>query len=128
MRTVYLAAPFALRDRARSMRDVLKLKGIGCSSRWLDGESVLNDEWARIDLSDVNAADGLVLLNPDGWEEKGTGGRWVEFGYALSHAKPILLIGERSNIFCHLTHLHQIDELGDFVKAIQRLLERTEAP
>lgn len=127
MSSVYIAAPFPLQDRAGHLRAALKLRAnIACSSRWLDEppNGQLTDALARMDLEDVMTSDALVMLNPDGWEQKGTGGRWVEFGYAVAMAKPILVVGERSNIFCHLSHVHQVDELADVVKAVQKLLVR----
>lgn len=118
---VYIAAPYPLRDKAATMMRVLELKGIEVTSRWLKAPDTMCDEHARKDLDDVAAADLLLAFNPDGWGEKGTGGRHVEFGYALALGKPILLVGERTNIFHHLSNVTQIDELQDFIKHVQRL-------
>lgn len=120
---VYIAAPFPIRDRAVSVMHVLELKGIEVTSRWLKAPDTMTDEHARKDLDDVAAADVLLALNPDGWEERGTGGRHVELGYALALGKPVLLVGERSNIFHHLACVTQIDEIADFTKHLKRLAE-----
>lgn len=101
---VYIAAPFADAPFARLIAQGLRqLADIECTSRWLTGSSELNDEWARKDLEDIDAADVLVALNAEAWNDpaanKGSGGRHVEFGYALAMGKPILLVGSRSNIF-----------------------------
>ena len=118
---VYIAAPYPIRDRAVSVMHVLELTGIEVTSRWLKAPDEMTDEHARKDLEDVAEADVLLALNPDGWEEKGTGGRHVELGYALARGKPVLLVGERSNIFHHLSTVTQIDEIADVVTHLQRL-------
>lgn len=63
---------------------------------------------ARQDLADVDAADTLLAFNPVGWENVGTGGRHVEFGYAVARGKQIVLYGVRSNIFHHLSQVRVI--------------------
>ena len=118
---VYIAAPYPLKERAARMARVLALKGIEVTSRWLTQPNPNSDAGARMDLEDIAAADALLALNPEGWEEKGTGGRHVELGYALALGKPILLVGERSNIFHHLTSVVQVDEIADFTKHVQTL-------
>lgn len=82
------------------------------TSTWLRELDELADAYARVDLADVKRADVLVAMNPPGWERAGTGGRHVEFGYALAHGKHMVLVGERSNIFHHLSDVHVVDEEG----------------
>lgn len=118
---VYIAAPYPVRERAATMMRVMELKGIEVTSRWLKAPDTMGDEHARKDLEDVAAADVLLALNPEDWGDKGTGGRHVELGYALALGKPILLVGERTNIFHHLSSIVQVDEISDFTKHAQKL-------
>lgn len=121
---VYIAAPYPIRDYAIGVMRQLQRHGIACTSRWLKEPDALTHEHALKDLQDVFAADVLIALNPDKWTHTGTGGRHVELGYALAHHIPILLIGERTNIFHHLECVTQIDELQDFTKAVLLLRDR----
>jgi hypothetical protein len=101
--SVYITAPFPERDYAIEVMTALEQAGIVVTSRWLKAPDELTDEHARKDLDDVAACDVLVVLNPVGWEERGTGGRHVELGYALFAHKPIVLVGPRTNIFHYLS-------------------------
>jgi hypothetical protein len=97
---VYIAAPYPLRDEAIETMHALEARGHTVTSRWLKGMSEnTDDEWAREDLQNVRTADALLLLHPEEWNDRGTGGCHVEFGYALAFNKQIVLLGKPSNIF-----------------------------
>lgn len=102
---VYIAAPWQLQSRGVAMKARLEGLGYRVTSRWLTAEEVNSHESARQDLDDIEAADCLLALNPAEWSEKGTGGRHVEFGYALALRKPILVVGVRSNVFHYLSEV-----------------------
>lgn len=102
---VYIAAPYPMREEAIALMLQLETAGHEVTSTWLKSPDEMKDEYARLDLADVARADALVAFNPAGWEEKGTGGRHVEFGYALALNIPVFLIGAKSNIFHHLSHV-----------------------
>jgi nucleoside 2-deoxyribosyltransferase len=101
--TVYIAAPYELREQANAVRLLLADRHIVCSSRWIvqDDSAIESHEWAQVDLDDIKAADVLVALNPPEFARSGSGGRHVELGYALALDKQILVVGARSNIFHH---------------------------
>ena len=99
----YVAAPFELRDQARLLRDAVQATGRVCTASWIDEPAGQDDaQGALIDLRDIDDADVLILLNPEGWERRGTGGRHVETGYALASIGRVAIVGVRSNIFHHL--------------------------
>lgn len=124
---VYLCAPFREQDRARAIANVLRLNKIAICSRWITStEADTPESWekcAQGDLDDVRKAHILMAINPESWREKGTGGRHVEFGYALAMQIPILLYGERTNAFHYLAQVEHLSDPGDFVKAINKLYE-----
>jgi nucleoside 2-deoxyribosyltransferase len=99
--TFYLAAPYPQHDTARELRAALQAHGHVCTARWLDAPSDLNAEWALNDLADLDAAAVLVALNDAEWANVGTGGRHTELGYALARGIPVVLVGERTQIFHH---------------------------
>jgi nucleoside 2-deoxyribosyltransferase len=120
---VYIAAPFQCLGDADLLRQQFETAGIGCTARWITDAlaAELSDEWARNDLADVAAADALVAMNPAGWESSGTGGRHVEFGYALALDKPIYLLGERTNIFHHLSRVVVKVTAADVIASLRTL-------
>jgi len=121
---VYIAAPFPLKHMAITLRFGLKSVGIVCSSRWLD---LPTDEWsesaALADLSDVESSSMLIAINPKDWAIKGTGGRHVEFGYAVARDRPIVLIGERTNVFHHLPNIQVVPDLTSGVQVVKEFIE-----
>lgn len=124
---VYIAGPYPLRDAAIALMHALEAEGFEVTSTWLREIDILAHEHAMVDLHDVARADVLVALNPAGWEEKGTGGRHAEFGYALALNKRIVLIGERSHIFHYLNHLVVIAEQANVAAAL-RAVARQDQP
>jgi len=116
---IYIAAPYSCRNFAIAVMTTLELRGHVVTSRWLkDDSETLNDEWARNDLYDVASADALFALNLPGWEDKGTGGRHVEFGYALALGKRIVLVGQRSNIFHYLNAVLVVSTIDEAMDAL----------
>lgn len=91
----------------------LEAAGHVITSRWLKAPDEMSDAFAREDLADVARADLLLAYHPGGWHDKGTGGRHVEFGYALALGKQVVLLGKRTNIFHHLACVRVIDRLED---------------
>lgn len=113
---VYIAAPYPLRDFAVVFMHNLEAAGIAVTSRWLKVDSPEETAaYAQEDLDDVEAADVLLVINPVGWENLGTGGRHVELGYALRMKKPIVVFGVRSNVFHQLPLVTVIDEHTDLI-------------
>jgi len=101
--SVYIAAPYPARREAIRLMEALNASGFEVTSSWLVADDELTDEFARKDLNDIDRADALVALNPESWANLGTGGRHVEFGYALAKGKPLVIVGARTNIFHQLS-------------------------
>lgn len=110
---IYIAAPYPIRDHAIDVMHDLESQGHVITSRWLKAPDELTDEHARKDLDDVREADMLLALNPPGWEDKGTGGRHVELGYAIALSIPVMLVGARTNIFHYLKEVRVIASVGE---------------
>ncbi len=118
---VYIAAPYPLRDMAQALMRRVEGAGHTVTSTWLTSYDRMTNEFACLDLADVRRADVLLALSPSEWLDKGTGGRHVEFGYALALNKPIVLIGERGNIFHYLSDVLVIHD--DALESTLRELE-----
>ncbi len=118
---VYIAAPWPLKAMAAALAAELRNSAIPVTARWIDQPNTPQDTdaMARMDLADVEAADAVVLLNPRGWEDRGTGGRHVEFGYALCLARSrrsrLFVLGVRSNVFHELTDVVVVSNVGELV-------------
>lgn len=109
----YVAAPYELRVEAQLTRLKLEAKGYGVTSRWLTVLDEDSPEMAEVDIEDIEAANELVLVNPEHFRRTGTGGRHVEVGYALALGKKITIVGVRSNLFHMLPSVRVVDRLED---------------
>ena len=119
---VYIAAPYQLRDEAQVLMFLLADEGIGCTARWLtEGPETDTDEAARTDLQDVARCDALIAINPERFKNSGTGGRHVEFGYALALGKPLLLFGCVSNVFHRLSEVVVVGGVAELVLRLNSL-------
>lgn len=106
---VYVAAWWGARERARAVFALLEAEGIAVTSRWLHnppppgwgpGDSAqIARKAAEIDLADIDAAQGVLSLTEDPTSGYQTGGRHVEFGYALARGKWLWLVGPSENVF-----------------------------
>lgn len=120
--SVYIAAPWPCQALARELRDTLVYFGWQVIARWIDmpGPAVDTAEHARMDLDDIDAADDVVLLNPPGWENTGTGGRHFETGYAYHAGKRLILLGVRSHVFHALEAVVQVEDIAAVMTQLQR--------
>lgn len=115
--SIYIAAPYPKRDDAIALMTQLEAAGFIVTSTWLRELDSMADNYARLDLADVAKADCLLAFNPAGWENQGTGGRHVEYGYALALGKAIVLYGAKSHIFHHLNTV--VDVTDDIETSIR---------
>ena len=124
---VYIAAPHELVYIARSWTSSLYHQGIMTTSTWTE----LSDfelshfpdaelhELANACLRDINKCQIFVLLNAEDWESKGTGGRHVEMGYAMAQSKPVIVYGDKSNLFHYRSTVFRLAAPGDLAKKIR---------
>jgi len=124
--TVYLAGRTEDLAAVRTLRDRLKELGVRCTSRWLEPGGIVENPRAGAlrCLMDIASADVVVLVNLKRVHRSGTGGRHVETGIALASGKPIVVLGERENVFHHMPRVHCVPgapqgTLQDLVAAIQ---------
>lgn len=128
---VYFASQSVTKDILREEKRYLESQGYVVQARWLD--SPANDwrtmpkaeiqMWIDMDLADVRDADALVfwsMPHQHGW---GAGGRHVEYGYALALNKPIVIVGQRENLFHH----HSFTDLVPDAKSLPWALAKIQA-
>lgn len=122
---LYIAAPFLCREQAREAKRFFQDAGFAVTSRWIDTHSTIEDiqnpenitflqTRAVHDVQDVYQADILVLLNIQTSE-----GKAVETGLALAWQKPIIIVGQRSNIF-HFLPIPIVSTLNAAVELIRQ--------
>jgi nucleoside 2-deoxyribosyltransferase len=129
MEKVYISAPWPLKPQALAAKGLCEQAGIEVTSQWITQPQTaqLSHAWATVDLADVAAADVLMALNPLEWEDKGTGGRHVEFGYALASGKGIVIVGTRTNVFHYLNWILVVPDIESaiwYVKNRRAIRER----
>lgn len=99
-RSVYIAAPFALRLDAYSFMRRIQSLNWHVTSTWIteDVDNTLTPERAQRDLEQVAHSEILVKL-PNTFWKKSTGGKFVEMGYALGLGIRVAVIGSVESIF-----------------------------
>ena len=118
---IYVAAPWVRKMEARNVAYAFADAGYDITSRWLwlhgdsEDDHVKATE-AQNDVDDVDAADVLVLVNLEKSE-----GKAVETGMALATHKPIVLIGERSNIFHYLPRVVVVSTISQALNALKEI-------
>lgn len=97
-----------------------ELEAVGhiVTSRWV---KTPDDVSGQDDLTDIDICDLLLAYNPPEFENAGTGGRHVEFGYAIAQQKLIALIGNRSNIFHYLSEVEVYETLEAFLRLASKV-------
>lgn len=116
---IYLAAKYARREEMEEIALMLmNTHGYDITARWVFGgeEGKTLEEIALFDLEDVDEADTVVSFTelPDMYT---TGGRHVEFGYALGAGKRLVVIGPRENVFHNFPTVEQFDTLEDWIRS-----------
>lgn len=124
---IYLAAPFEKQLLMKAVAIGLRGKGFTVTSRWLeeDTDTPGSSDHAVRDIEDIHDADIVAVYNPIDFYRAGTGGRHVEFGYAIALGKAVILVGRPSNVFHRLDLIAQvgtIDELFEHLDGVRRLV------
>lgn len=126
---IYVAAPWKDKPLALEAKKHLESQGFLVTSRWIDfhddkpsdqsglayDKDVLLKE-ARQDVEDVYTCDILVLLNTQKRGEE-TSGKAVETGMAMAWLKPVIVVGQVSNIFHHMSPV--VETLDDAIAMIR---------
>lgn len=116
---VYVAAPWVDREMAKDVALTFELAGHEVTERWwlhpdvpgypLDVTPEEHEELAEQAVRDfigVVRAHVVVLLNTGKSE-----GKAVETGVAMAGNKPVVLVGDRSNIFHFLPNVFQVADV-----------------
>lgn len=116
---VYVAGRYAERALLRELAQALGRRGHEVVSRWLTEHTAVRmgdigqaRDYALEDLLDIQRADLFVLV---GSRPSQSGGRHVEFGYALALGKRMCVIGKRHNIFHCLPQVKVFASTQDFM-------------
>lgn len=119
---IYLAANYSRYPEMQLVKKKIESIGHKVTSRWILGEHealegqshALNRSFANDDWDDlINSNICLWFSNEEGKENRGRGGRHVEFGLALAWHIPIYVVGRKENVFHWLeqvTHINSVDE------------------
>lgn len=116
---LYIASNYNSHPEMRGIAARLEASGHFVTSEWIQGthgSGDQNERWARIDIRDLEAAEGLVLFTEDFSNSRVRGGKHVEFGYAMAKGKRLFIIGARRNVF------HSLSEVAAFAE-IQGLID-----
>lgn len=140
---IYLAARYSRRLELVGYRGQLEALSYEIPARWLNGSHQLDNEgrpigedgealveqhdeygsaqaspplrekFAMDDLEDVLQADILVAFTEMPRTGNSRGGRHVELGIAIGAGIPVMVVGPRENVFCHLPHVRHFETWPD---------------
>ena len=140
---IYIAGPFRFRAQLAALRDTL-CAGFGpqleVTAGWLadpdDQQSpvIMRPDFAERakamaarDMRQTSSAHAVVSFNPPGWEDKGSGGRHVETGIALTLGKPVFLLGVPSNVFHRAAGVLVCPTEADLINALGAWIDSRQA-
>jgi nucleoside 2-deoxyribosyltransferase len=126
---IYLASRFYRRAEMQNVAISLEREGHEVTSRWILSNDIEADiergagrlaQLADEDLEDVRRAEVIVLF---GETEKAafSGGRFVEFGYALALGKIAYLVGSAENIFAYWYGVNRVRDVEELISALAHL-------
>ncbi len=126
---IYIACPFEERERAISLAMTLRSFKHIITARWLTPENPVGDDDPQVrsdravgDLRDIQDADLVIVMNPCGYETRGTGGRHTELGIALALGTRVILIGERTQEFHFYPGIVKVEADGtDLIAVVDRI-------
>ncbi|MGH9249905.1 MAG: hypothetical protein ACRD0W_10370 [Acidimicrobiales bacterium] len=137
---VYLAAPYASREKIAGYAGELVSMGVNVQAQWLTETHEIDDEAlgpaSRFDdstieemvtgnFADIGQADVVVVFTEKVAGVPGlSGGRHVEAGYALAKSKAVVLVGEPENVFYRSA---RVTRCSDWHAAVIELARRLAA-
>lgn len=111
---VYFSARSARQPELQAFAAELRDLGLEVSSRWLfsqgaDAHNAQRRRAAEEDLADLRSSDvciaftdGTAAMEDAPTASAGSGGRHVEFGYALAQSLKLVVVGPREHLFHEL--------------------------
>ena len=103
---IYLAARYNRHPELQVYAKELEKLGHIVTASWIFGDQnteALYGTFAQRDLQDLSQADCLISFTEMPEKTKSTGGRHVEFGFALALGLRKMIVGYKENIFHHLS-------------------------
>lgn len=128
MVTAYIAGRYGRRKEFKEYAEILKNYDIDVLSTWLEGKHENKEghgtrdemeQWSNDDITDIIRSKLFICFTEDREAGYTSGGRHVEFGYALCLEKKIILIGQRENIFYNYYNIEQFNDFKTFLFYIQ---------
>jgi len=119
---IYLASRYERKNELIPIAHELEELGYTITSRWIYGthDNISRLACAMEDLSDIDAAEAIILLSGHGdLKEPERGGRHFELGYASAIGKRCFILGERENVFHHIPWMHVYPTLKEIVQDLK---------
>lgn len=121
---VYLAARYSRHPEMLTYAEKLAEIGYDVRAEWITGlhDGTSDEECARIDFAEVQAADIVISFTEAPGEKvgRGRGGRHVEFGIALGLRKRCIVVGYRENVFHFLPQVEFVDTPSELFRLLAR--------
>ena len=126
---IYVAAPWADRDKAEKFADLLESKPLGHTIThkwWITEEkgsdyALEEDLFRRCAIDDfvaIQTADQVIVLNTQKRGEE-TSGKAVETGIALALRVPVMVVGGWTNVFHYFPGVKLVDSCMDALEVLK---------
>lgn len=122
MMKIYLAAPWEDKIIAQNAAEKFREAEFEITSQWLTSEETDDPDTLKAhalrDINDLLDSNMLVLLNT---QERGyeTSGKAVETGIAIAWLKPIIMVGNPTNVF-HYLNIPKVDTVDEAIEEAKR--------
>ncbi len=119
---IYVAARWGRREEAARLAQILIEEDHVITSSWhvagvSEGRSKRDN--ALMDVSELDAADCIVLLAEPLDKDNAGGGRYFECGYACARHLRIIVVGERELVFFHLPQVEVVPDVRGLISALE---------
>ncbi len=116
---IYLAGRFAWKEMYQAVADKLEYNGFKTTSTWVRGgeQGLTRADIALLDCGDIDEADTFLAFTEPRGSWNTSGGRHVEFGYALAKGKRVCIIGETENVFYAHPAVEVFKTLDEFIES-----------
>jgi hypothetical protein len=127
---IYLSSRWGRQRELIGPRKLLQMAGFEVKSSWLDSKEEGDiGAAAQEDLRELAQCNTIVAFTEESMKVgdelpfTNTGGRHVEFGWAVGRGLKLIVVGPRENVFHHLSWVEQVADIAEVVGLLMQQMQ-----